>query len=187
MLEISYQWADVGGAVRVIVGTNEDPAALGCAEFARGFPYCRATVESPAGGYADLLGWVQLVDHSAQEGGFQADPFPRLSGVSHPYGFFGLMPTFFDAPHTNELKNWDFLAHTFLCGLGGDLLDPRREVRAVLGFSWGFAKRGARIDWWGPELLAAKDWDSQNQYLTQRYSEASWTFRPGFSQHPLEP
>lgn len=184
-IEIPFRWAGAEGAVRAAVATNEDPAALGCAEFARGFPYCRATVEPPARGYADASGWVQVVDSSPLGGGFRLDPFEPLGEVSHPFCFYGFAPTFFDAPHTDQPMNWEFLAHAFLCGLGGELVEARREVCAILGFSWGFSRHDRRIEWFGPDLLSAQDWDGHLERLTEERPQ--WTFRPGFSQHPLEP
>lgn len=183
-IEIPFRWADVDGIVRATVATNEDPAALGCDESARGFPYCRATIEPPARGYADASGWVQLVDRGDLGGGFRIDPFEPLGEVSHPFCFYGFAPTFFDAPHTDELENWDFLAHAFLCGLGGELFEFRKEARAILGFSWGFSKRGQQIEWFGPDLLSAQDWDGHLERLTEERPQ--WSFRPGFSRHPLE-
>jgi hypothetical protein len=182
-MELSYRWNGTDGRVRVEVGVNDHPAALGCDEMARGFPYCLATVDHPGVGYADMLGWVQLVESSARGTGFYLDYFEPLGQVPHPFGFYGLTPTLFDAPHTDELENWDFLAHSFLCGLGGELLEFRREVRAVLGFSWGFSKRGQEFENLPPDALAAADWDGHVGYLTGAY--ADWKFAPGFHRHPL--
>ena len=175
-----YRWGAVEGRVRARVAVNDDPAALGCSEIARGFPYCRARVEHPAVGYADILGWVQLVDSTLHGEGFLLDHFEPLGPVPHPFAFYGWAPTFFDAPHSDE-GDWDFLAHTFLCGLGGELLDFRHEVRALLGFSWGFSNRDGRIESFGPAPLSAADWDRHRPYLRDRYEEWDWKFAPGFS------
>jgi hypothetical protein len=191
-IELPYRWADVEGSVRVELRENDDPAALGCPELARGFPYCRATVEPPGRGYNDFLGWIQLVDmkhfsrtalvqHSGK--GFEIDPFLPIGLAPFPFNFFGWAPTFFDAPHTDE--DWDFLAHTFFCGLGGELHEVRREVRAILGFSWGFSKREAKFEFLGPDPLGAADWDRHHGYLAQAYPD--WTFAPGFRERPLGP
>jgi hypothetical protein len=182
-LEIPYRWAGVEGRVRVEVRPNEDPSTLGCAEFARGFPYCTATVEPPATGYASALGWVQLVDHDGREPGFRIDPFTPLGEVPHPFAFFGFAPTLFDAPHADIFENWDFRAHSFLCGLGGDLYAVDREIQAILGFAWGFSKRGGEVEFFGPELLSAPDWDGHLDYLHRAFS--NWTFAPGFKSSPL--
>jgi hypothetical protein len=182
-LELPYEWAETKGSVRVEITVNDDPVGLGCAEFARGFPLCRARVEPPARGYADALGWVQLVDHTDEEGGFQIDLFQPLGEVTHPFGFFGFAPTFFDAPHS-DLENWDFLAHAFLCGIGGTLFDTERDVLAVLGFSWGFTKRGSQFEYYEPVALANGDWDSHLEYLERRFP--AWPFAAGFHRHPLQ-
>jgi len=183
-MDLPYRWNGAEGLVRVEVRVNDDPAALGCEEIARGFPYCRATVEPPAIGYADMLGWVQLVESSHRGNGFEIDTFEPLGSVSHPFAFFGSAPTLFDAPHSDD-EDWDFLAHSFLCGLGGKLLEFRHEALAVLGFSWGFSKRGRKIEFFGPDPLAASDWDAHREYLTRRFPD--WTFASGFRQDPLEP
>jgi hypothetical protein len=184
-IELPYEWADTTGLVRVEIRCNDDPAALGCADFARGFPYCRATVEPPARGYADALGWVQLVDHSGRDPGFAIDPFGPLGESNHPFAFFGFAPTMFDAPHSDEFEDWDFLAHSFLCGLGGELFEQERDVCAVIGFRWGFAKRGTQCEFLGPDPLAAADWERHRDYLSRAF--AGWSFARGFRRHPLRP
>ena len=183
-MELPYRWNEHDGSVRVEVWENDDPATYGCAEFARGHPCCRATIEPPARGYADMLGWVQLVDTSFYEHatGFVADGFQLLGELTHPFGFFGISPTLFDAPHTPD-ENAHFLAHTFLCGLGGPLLEFRRETRAVLGFRWGFVKRGEKIDFIDLSPLPAEGWDRHRKYLASAFE--GWTFAPGYQQHPL--
>jgi hypothetical protein len=164
-------------AVEVEVGVNNDPEQLGCPGYARGFAYCRATISPPARGYADFLGWVQLVDSSLHRRGFRIDPFEPLGRVPHPFGFYGFAPTLFDAPHTDQ-GDWDFLAHSFLCGLGGNTLGGRGEIDAVLGFSWGFRKRGGEVSLQGPLQLDAGDWDRHRDYL--RGAFPAWAFLPGF-------
>lgn len=185
-LELPYRWNEVDGLVRAEFGTNDDPAAYGCEEFARGFPYCRATIEPPARGYGEMLGWVQIVDTNEHEPGFRIDLFEPLGEAPHPFNFFGFSPTLFDAPHTT-LPEWDFLAHTFLCGLGGKLFEQteggRREVRPVLGFSWGLSKQGSEIELFDPKPLSVGDWNGHLTYLRQRFP--SWTFPSGFFEGPL--
>jgi hypothetical protein len=183
-VSIPFRWGRLEGKVTIELGVNDDPAAFGCAEFARGFPYLRATVTPPAVGYADALGWVQLMDSSLHGDGFLNDPFAPLGEVPHPFNFFGFSPTFFDAPHTDE-PNWDLLVHTFLCGLGGELMELRHEVRALLGISWGFSMRDRRIESFGPTRLGAEDWDRHHDYLEDAFEV--WKFAPGFFDHPLQP
>ena len=183
-MEIRYRWGALEGLVHVELGLNEDPAALGCADFARGFPYCRATAEPEAIGYGNVLYWLQLVDHSHGTTEFELDPFAPLGPPSHPFAFYGWAPTLFDAPHS-DLGDWDFHAHTFLCGLGGELMELRREARAILGFGWGFSKQGEKIEPFGPTPLAAEDWEGHREYLGRSFPE--WSFAPGFFEHPLRP
>lgn len=179
-LSIPFERDGTAGVVDAEVGVNDDPAALGCPEFARGFAWCRAMVTPPARGYADALGWIQLVDWEQVEDGFVIDPFgPLGANQSHPFGFFGFAPTLFDAPHTDTpLQTSDFIAHSFLCGLGPEPLGGRFEADAVLGFSWGFHVRGGEFEIDGPALLGPEDWDRHLDYL--RESHPRWTFIPGF-------
>jgi hypothetical protein len=182
-LALPFRWNGREGEVAVELRENDDPAALGCEEFARGFPVIRATISPVARGYADMLGWVQLVDDSWHRNGFHADGFEPLGHLPHPFGFYGISPTLFDAPHFDG-ENFDFQAHTFLCGLGGELLEFRREARAVLGFGWGCRKRGREIELLGPQPLPPEAWDGHRRYLASRFPE--WGFPAGYFQHPLE-
>jgi hypothetical protein len=180
-LSLPFRWAGLEGEVEVAIRENDDPAALGCREFARGFPVCRATVTPPSHGYAEMLGWVQLVDDSYHGGGFHADGFEPLGSMPHPFGFYGVSPTLFDAPHFDG-EDFDFLAHTFLCGLGGELLEFRHEARAVLGFRWGCKKRGSTIDFLEPQSLSPEDWDGHRRCLERWYPK--WVFAPGYHVNP---
>ncbi|HET7509810.1 MAG TPA: hypothetical protein VFJ65_06105 [Solirubrobacterales bacterium] len=183
-LEIPYRWAGVEGMVRVVVRTNDEPEALGCPEMARGFPFCKALVESgEAEGYDHYYGWVQMVDLSDEPAGFRIDQHPKFA-APHPFISAGPLPGFADAPFT-DYRDWDFLAHAFLCGTGGELLKFRKEARAILGFSWGFSKRGQQVEWFGPDLLSAEDWNSHLERMAEERPD--WSFKPGFFQHPLDP
>jgi hypothetical protein len=181
-MDIPFRWWDSDGVMRAEMSVNDDPAKFGCSEMARGFPYCEANPDFPARGYASSFGWVILVTYNHGKD-FELDLRPQFR-QEHPFGYFTDRPRFFDGPHTDE-PDLDFLSHTFLCGLGGELLDFRHEVHAVLGFSWGFSKHGPDIESFGPEPLSAQDWDAHRERLREACPD--WTFRPGFSQHPLEP
>jgi len=187
-LELPYRWNQIDGVVEVETGVIDDPDRFGVEEFARGFPYCRATIAPPAVGYGEMLGWLQVVERSDHPPGFKIDLFEALGDVPHPFAFFGSSPTLFDGPHATY-PDWDFTAHSFLCGLGGKLLEQteggRREVKAVLGFEWGFSKRGDQIDRFGPKPLSADGWNGHLPYLRERFSEWNWTFAAGFFDQPL--
>ncbi|HEY6729601.1 MAG TPA: hypothetical protein VI039_01095 [Solirubrobacterales bacterium] len=180
-MRIEFERAGSDGVVEAELGINDDPAALGCPEYARGFPWCRATISPPARGYADCLGWVQLVSATDLAGEFRIDPFEPLGEVTHPFCFFGWSPTLFDAPHRDHGEDMDFEAHSFLCGLGQEPLEPPAEVDALLGFSWGFAVVDGKIHPRGPAPLTAGDWDAHHAYLHQAFPR--WRFLPGFATH----
>jgi len=182
-LEIPYRWNGNEGRTLVEIRENDDPRAYGCTEAARGFPICTAIVEHPAIGYADMLGWVQVVERDDKPGGFLSDPLELLTDVTHPFAFFGTSPTLFDNPHRDDEQDWDFLAHSFLCGLGGELFEFRREVRAVLGFSWGFSRRGREVEYFEPAPVSAEDWNGHRDYLASAYP--AWSFAEGLQQRPL--
>ena len=177
-MRVEFERAGRHCAVDVEFGVNDDPEQLGCPDYARGFPYCRATVSPLARGYADFLGWVQLVESDLHGEGFHLDYFEPLGLVPHPFAVYGFAPVFFDAPHT-DLPDWDFLAHSFLCGLGEDPLDRGGEIDAILGFSWGFRRRDAEVTVIGLQRLGSEDWDRHRDFLREKYPK--WTFRPGFS------
>jgi hypothetical protein len=191
-IQLPFRWRGSEGSVHLEMRENDNPAELGCPEIARGFPTCLATVQPLGKGYADLFGWLQLMDlknftpselvqHTG--GGYEFDAFLPLGLAQHPFIYFGLAPTLFDAPHTEE--DWDFSSHSFLCGMGGDLHEVRREARAILGFSWGFSKRGPEIEYFGPDPLEPGDWDLHHDHLAGAFP--GWTFAPGFYEDPLEP
>ena len=55
----------------------------------------------------------------------------------------------------------------------------------MLGFSWGFSKRGSECEFFEPDVLVAADWDGHREYLARTFP--AWTFPPGFFEHPLRP
>jgi hypothetical protein len=83
-LELPYRWRDTDGSVRLEMLEDDDPAPLGCPEIAGGFPTCRALVHPIGDGYADLFGWLQLLD---------LKNFTSSELVQHT------------APHTEELES----------------------------------------------------------------------------------
>jgi hypothetical protein len=177
-LTLELERAGVAVTVEVEVGINDDPAALGCPEFARGFPTCHSTISPPARGYGDMLGWVQLVRQPDWGEGFRIDPFePIDTEPTHPFCFFGFAPTQFDAPHRDTRPDMDWTAHTFLAGVAG--IHEPRGVCAAAGFSWGFRIRDSRIEVEGAHVLEPGDWDRHLPYLRGTYP--GWSFAPGFA------
>ena len=177
-LTLGFERDGVPVTVEVELGANDDPAALGCPEFARGFPYCRSTISPPARGYGDSLGWVQLVRQTERGEAFLIDPFEPLDrDPPHPFCFFGFAPTQFDAPHRDPRPDMDWISHTFLAGIAG-IHDPS-EIRAALGFSWGYSICDGEIEITGLARLDPSAWDAHLPYLRGTYP--SWTFAPGFA------
>ena len=168
--------AGASGHVDAVIAVNTEPETLGCRSAARGFPYT-ASITHPARGYAAALGWIQLVrssDGSSRGASFEMDPFEPLHPVPHPFACFGFLPTLFDAPSRDPLRDMDWTAHSFLCCLG---LDPRHAC-AILGFSWGFVIGTGAITVRGPDALLPRDWDAHRGLLAHDYP--SWSFARGF-------
>jgi hypothetical protein len=84
-------------------------------------------------GYADALGWIQLVESSDAPGGFAIDPFEPLGEMAHPFCFFGFAPTLFDGPSRANREDMTWRARTFLAEIDEDF-----EAFAIIGFAWGF-------------------------------------------------
>jgi hypothetical protein len=181
-LSLVFRRAGAAGRVDVELGVNDDPPTLGCPDWARGFPYCRALIDHQGRGYADILGWIQILDWDLMEGGdgFLVDPFAPLGEVTHPFCFLGYAPTFFDAPHSDVgPAHSEFTAHTFLCGLGPEPLAMRLEADAILGFSWEFRIEAGEIAIGDLAPLGSQAWDGHREYLDRTHPD--WTFLPGFT------
>ncbi len=173
-MRLEFLHAGRPGTVRVDVAANDDPAALGCGEDARGLAWCRATIEQDARGYAGALGWIQLVDSSDAPGGFAIDPFEPLGEVPHPFCFFGFAPTLFDGPSRPTRDDMTWTARAFLAGIGED-----HEASAIRGFSWGFTIAAGEVTIVGPTELSGSAWDECLPAL--RVSHPAWRFAPGFA------
>jgi hypothetical protein len=170
-MRIGFTHAGRPGAVEIEIAANTDPEALGCPPHARGFPYCRAVVEQDARGYADALGWIQLVDSSDGPTGFAIDPFEPLGTVDHPFAFFGFAPTLFDGPSRSERPDMTWTANSFLAGIADE-----REAFALLGFSWGFTIEADEIEIAAPEELDAATWAARIPALREACPD--WRFLP---------
>jgi hypothetical protein len=166
------------GYIQVEFGLNTDPTLFGASPGAAGLPYLQASVTHPARGYLARTGWVQLVrstDNRSGGSAFEMDPLEILGEASHPFCYYGVAPTLFDAPARDDRSTLDWLAHSFLTYLAGK---DRREVRAVLGFGWGFRIRGGVVTAIEPSSLPHEDWDAHRALLTREYP--GWRFGSGF-------
>jgi hypothetical protein len=164
------------GAVEVNVVPNDDPAAFGTLAERSGFPLCTATVSCGGRGYTAVLGWIQLVRSSDGASGgteFELDPYEPLGRLPHPFCWFGIAPTLFDAPSRPTRAPLEWAAHSFLAFIGRP-----REARAILGFSWGFAVRGGQVSIVRPRSLSSADWDRHLALL--RREHPTWRFAPGY-------
>ena len=139
-MHLPFSLRGLAGGVEVTIDTTRDPEELGAMPEALGLPYCQATVEYPGRGYAAMLGWIQLVRSTDNASGgalFEMDPLALVGEVGHPFAFFGVAPTLFDAPARSRRADLDWQAHSFLCHLQDEDRDVK-IVQAVTGFSWGF-------------------------------------------------
>jgi hypothetical protein len=156
-LSVGFEARGVRGTVDVSVWVNSDPASVGSGPEAEGFPACQAAVSIELRGYDALLGWVQLVGtkspiHPACS--FEVDPLQVFADLNLPFGFFGMLPTLFDAPSRRDRnQTLDWLAQTFLCMSPADPMD--RVVRPVVAFHWGFRMHAGQIDTVAPAALPA--------------------------------
>jgi hypothetical protein len=166
------------GAIAIKVRATRRPGELGAAPGAAGLAFCEATVRYPGKGYTGMLGWIQLVrstDNSSGGRQFEMDPLEILGDVPHPFGFFGIKPTLFDAPSRDSRADLDWLAHSFLCHVA----DPAvREIHAVAGFAWGFTIAEGVPACTSPRALEPAEW---NQHLgLLRAAHPAWRFAQGF-------
>ena len=148
------------GDIEITVDLTTDPAAVGAIPGAAGLPHCQATIDHPGRGYDALLGWVQLVRSTDNDSGgarFEMDPLMFVGEVPHPFAFFGIAPTLFDAPGRRSRADLDWLAHSFLCFIE-DIDGDRRVLQVITGFSWGFQLRDGTTTVAGPRRLTAADW-----------------------------
>ena len=176
-LRLGFESRGVPGSIGISVWQNTDPAAVGSGPEAKGFPACQATVSIDLQGYDSLFGWVQLVGtaspaHPARR--FEVDPLGVFADLNLPFGFFGVLPTLFDAPSRRDRnQTLDWLAHTFLCASADDPMG--REVRPLVAFQWGFLMHDGQIDTVAPDGLALSTWNNHLSLLRVTYP--GWSFK----------
>ena len=174
-MRFDFTLRELPGAVDVTLVPNEHPEALGCRATGLGFPVCTATVSFEGRGYTATLGWIQVVRSTdGLVGGtrFEMDPYEPLGILPHPFCWFGFAPTLFDAPSRARLVDTDWTAHSFLSFIGAP-----HEVRAILGFSWGFVIRKQAIAAEAVAPLAPETWDAHLPLLHRDHP--AWRFPSG--------
>jgi hypothetical protein len=172
------------GSLAVECGVNGDPRRLGYhllglpydLEVARGFPVVRASVSFPGEGYAGAMGWIQVLRYGSGGLGderIEVDLPPQHQDSNTPYCFWGIQPTFFDAPSTpHEDVTWT--AEAFLATSPDALMT--RTVRPICGFRWGYATTRKPPQILPPESLDRGAWEAARPTLRQRFP--AWDFLP---------
>lgn len=152
-----------------LLGLPYDPG------IAEGFPVVRASVSFPGEGYAAAMGWIQLVRYYG--GGeigdevVEVDHPPQHSAARTPYCYWGISPSFFDAPSmAQEGVTW--AAETFLTASPDALMT--RAVQPVCGFRWGYTTRRNPPELLPVEPLDEKAWEPVRAELQGRYLD--WNF-----------
>jgi hypothetical protein len=179
-MHLPFSLRGIAGAVDIKLDITRNPDELGAMPEAIGLPHCHAAVRYPGLGYAGMLGWIQLVrstDNNSRGERFEMDPLTLLGDVSHPFAFFGVTPTLFDAPARRSRADLDWLAHSFLCYLKNDDEDVR-IVQAVTGFSWGFTITAAATTVTPARPLSSEDWSRHRDLLHAEHPD--WLFAEGF-------
>lgn len=178
-MEITFVHAGYKGRVLVSVEQTLTASILGAPDSAIDLANCTATVEFEGRGYLQLFGWVQLVrstDNAFQGRSFEIDPFDPFELYERaplPYCWYGVLPKLFDAPSRNERVHLDWVAHSFLATL--PLRGDTRNVKPLLGFSWGFNVADDRkVTVAAASTLTASDWESHLPYLRECYPD--WGF-----------
>ncbi|SDT22764.1 hypothetical protein [Actinoplanes derwentensis] len=172
------------GEVSITVDATRDPGELGASPGALGLAHCQATVEYAGRGYSSMLGWIQLVRSTDNGSGgkeFEMDPLMFVGAVPHPFAFFGVAPTLFDAPARRSRADLDWLAHSFLCHLT-EIDEEIRTVEAITGFSWGFGIAGGAATVEPARALQPADWNGHRKLLHAQHP--GWRFRDGFPARP---
>ena len=175
-MHLPFSLRGLAGDVDISLDITRDPEDLGAMSEAIGLPHCQATIDYPGRGYAAMLGWVQLVRSTDNNSGgkqFEMDPLMLVGEVAHPFAFFGVTPTLFDAPARSSRADLDWLAHSFLCYLK-DIDGDVRIVPAITGFSWGFTIAAGETTVIPARPLTAADWSLHRDLLHAEHP--GWRF-----------
>ena len=139
-MHLPFSLRGIAGHVDITVDITQNPEDLGAMPEAIGLPHCHATIDYPGRGYGGCWAGSSLCGQrttTAQGSYTEMDPLTLVGEVAHPFAFFGVTPTLFDAPARHSRADLDWLAHSFLCYIKDDGQDVK-TVQAITGFSWGF-------------------------------------------------
>ncbi|BEL04614.1 hypothetical protein Q0Z83_028050 [Actinoplanes sichuanensis] len=179
-MHLPFSLRGLPGVIEVTVEVTRDPTELGASPGAVGLPHCRAAVEFPGRGYHGLLGWIQMVrstDNDSHGKAFEMDPLMFVGAVAHPFGFFGITPTLFDAPGRRTNEDLDWLCHSFLSYIK-DFEGETRVVSAITGFSWGFSRTDGVTTVEPAQRLTSADWNGHLELLHRDHP--GWRFLDDF-------
>ncbi|MEU4626937.1 hypothetical protein AB0G04_44075 [Actinoplanes sp. NPDC023801] len=179
-MHLPFSLRGIRGAIDITIDVTRDPEDVGASPGAVGLPHCRATIEYPGKGYDSLMGWVQMVRSTDNDSGgeaFEMDPLMFVGEVPHPFGFFGITPTLFDAPARRSDADLDWLCQSFLTYIK-DFEGETRVVKAIAGFSWGFSRENGMTAVKPTQRLESNDWGGQLDLLHREHP--GWRFLDDF-------
>jgi hypothetical protein len=181
LVRIPFELRGSPGFVTVDYGVNDDPRAWGYQllglsydiESARGWPVLQATVEHSAEGYGAAVGWIQIVRYRDEDTEVAiVDGPPQIADAGIPWAYWGVRPTFFDAP-SNSPREFRFRANTFLAFSPDAVIS--REVEPLCGFSWGYDVHAGQPSVQPLEVDGIRHWPDATALL--RTHCPGWTFR----------
>ncbi|MCJ1410618.1 hypothetical protein MMC19_004704 [Ptychographa xylographoides] len=181
-IELPFTLRSKDGIATVKMQTNNDPAHWGInvifpgmnTSFTKGFPVCQATISYDREGYDSIFGWVQVIksEGSNPPNEYEMDEPPALRGLDTPFIVYGVKPTLFDSPCTDDRPEDDWRAQSFLCYLEDALMT--RHVKPLVAFTWGYDLNGGSVSVKKAEVLGLEAWDARLDLLKKKYP--SWTF-----------
>ena len=197
MLEraIQFKLNNREGKVIVSYTANEDPKESGYDYLCElglekdfdysqclGFPTMRARVSYESSGYRSLLGWIQVVTTNSKirqnKTELIHDKYPSFSDIDFPFGSYGYLPSFYDAPSTwnpDSRRDYEWRADTFLTTF--PILSRESEaVNWICGIRWGynFDKDPKRPTLAPFDVTGSEVWNEKLTFLRQ--SARSWRF-----------
>ena len=127
-------------------------------------------------GYAAVMGWIQVTAQrwppiEREELLVDVAPQMQAAGARMPYFAFGVRPTFFDAPSTDD-PDYEFRAAAFLTASPDAVMTP--VVEPLCGFRWGYriVDETPNVD--PLEPAGAAEWAWMRSTLERDYP--GWTF-----------